>query len=102
MAAICFFSGGRNQTQNKKKFQMFGVAIAFTTISELFKSNVLPTISCNLLFQRNTWWTVLLDSPIVREEDIVDVQKAFGPLLMVYFGNDLMLNTLKLDDFRYY
>ena len=74
-------------------------AIAVTRIAFCFKSNVFPIISCNLLFERNTWWTVLLDSPIAREEDIVDVQKAFKPLFMVYFGNDFMLNTLKLDDF---
>ena len=74
-------------------------AIAVTRLAFCFKSNVFPIISCNLLFERNTWWTVLLDSPIVRKEDIVDVQKAFEPLFMVYFGNDYMLNTLKLDDF---
>ena len=74
-------------------------AIAVTRLAFCFKSNVFPIISCNLLFERNTWLTVLLDSTIVRKEDIVDVQKAFEPLFMVYFGNDYMLNTLKLDDF---
>ena len=98
MAAICFFSGGRNQTQNKLFFQIFGVAIAFTTMSDLFKSNVLPTISCNLLFQRNAWWIAQLDGPIDAEEKIIDVQKSFGPC----FWNGFMLSTLKLDDFRYY
>jgi hypothetical protein len=93
-----FFLGGSQSNTKQKKFQIFGVAIAFTTINDLFKSNVLPTISCNLLFQRNAWWIALLDGPIDAEEKIIDVQKSFGP----WFWNGFMLNTLKLDDFRYY
>ena len=98
MAAIWFFFGGRNQTQTKNKIQIFEVATVFTTISFLFKSIVLPTICCNLLFQRNAWWTALLDGPFVAREEIIDVQKSFGP----GFWNGFMLNTLKLDVFRYY